>query len=316
MRVVVLVFVILLLTSGEISAGVTKYILKGGKTVLKEKKVEEVLSFIKKINLKSEGKLFNKRFIFLKRIDRNSFVFSSKLIFKSLRSAFDKGSFTEKTFRLGGKDIKIYLPNSLVNLNKVLSKSQLHREVFLRLPDVGRVRAKHIDNIVGKINESIMVKFFKSSGWERIEGEIGRNGIDGLFVKRDKHGNIIDVLIAEAKYNKSQLTNTNCGKQMSKVWLLCKIQELQKEYPNSKEYRQIEKFIKDDIYRAVVWNMTIKDNRMILSLKKIQSKGNRDVSLSVESIREIDLLSPKNSFEKRMTSLYESELKKVGVIYK
>lgn len=316
MGIIVLVFTILLFTSGESFAGVTKYVLKGGEAVLKEKKVERVMSFIRKNSLKSEGKLFNKRFELLKRIDKNHFIFNSKLIFKSLRSAFDRGSFTEKTFRLGGKDVKVYFPNSLVNLNKVLSKSQLHREVFLRLSNVGMVKAKHIDNIVGKINESIMVKFFKSSGWERIEGEIGRNGIDGLFVKRDKHGNIVDVLIAEAKYNKSQLANTNCGKQMSKAWLLCKIQELQKEYPNSKEYRQIEKFIKNDIYRAVVWNMTIKDNRMILSLKKIQSKGNRNVSLSVESIREIDLLSPKNSFEKRMASLYKSELKKVGVIYK
>jgi len=59
--------------------------------------------------------------------------------------------------------------------------------------------------IQGKLNiingasaECVMNQFYTNTGWIQIEGEIGRNGIDGLYYKK-KHGIIKEVLVAESK---------------------------------------------------------------------------------------------------------------------
>lgn len=49
-----------------------------------------------------------------------------------------------------------------------------------------------------------MHKFYTNSGWIKIEGEVGRNGIDGLYYQK-KNGVIREVLVAESKWNKSRL---------------------------------------------------------------------------------------------------------------
>ena len=81
-----------------------------------------------------------------------------------------------------------------------------------------------------------MDEYFKKSGWEKIQGEVGVNGIDGLYVKRDKDGNITNVLMSESKYNTSQLGDTKDGKQMSKDWIIKKLDNLEKAYPDNQDY--------------------------------------------------------------------------------
>jgi hypothetical protein len=208
-------------------------------------------------------------------------------------------------------------PNcDLEEFSSIASKSQLHRQVILGNPALG---LSEVNKKVGKINEYIMSKYFESTGWERIEGEVGVNGIDGLFVKRDKYGNIKEVLFVESKYNKSKLGNTECGKQMSKAWLLCKVQDLQKKYPDSKEYHQIEKFIENDSYRARLWNMTVEDNKIQISLKKVHNKGERNVSLyelkggektkvNFEENQIIDIENPLNPFQRKVIDWYKEAL--------
>ena len=75
-------------------------------------------------------------------------------------------------------------------------------------------------NIVnGASSECVMHFFYKNSGWQKIEGEIGRNGIDGLYFKK-KNGVIREVLVAESKFNKSRLGRSGKNKaikQMSQV---------------------------------------------------------------------------------------------------
>lgn len=72
--------------------------------------------------------------------------------------------------------------------------------------------------IKSNASEQLMDEYFKKSGWEKLK--VGVNGIDGLYVKRDKDGNITNVLMSESKYNTSQLGDTKDGKQMSKDWIL------------------------------------------------------------------------------------------------
>lgn len=67
-------------------------------------------------------------------------------------------------------------------------------------------------NIVnGYSAECVMHKFYTSSGWTKIEGEVGRNGIDGLYCKK-KNGTIHEVLVAESKWNKSRLGKSGKNK--------------------------------------------------------------------------------------------------------
>ena len=66
-------------------------------------------------------------------------------------------------------------------------------------------------NIVnGYSSECLMHEFYTSTGWKQIEGEIGRNGIDGLYYKT-KNGQIREVLVAESKWNTSCKYMTSCN---------------------------------------------------------------------------------------------------------
>ncbi len=72
--------------------------------------------------------------------------------------------------------------------------------------------------INGTSAECMMDAFFLyNSNWQKIEGENGTHGIDGLYIKT-YHDNITDVLVAESKWNTSRLGSTKKGtiKQMSK----------------------------------------------------------------------------------------------------
>lgn len=89
-----------------------------------------------------------------------------------------------------------------------------------------------------------MHKFYTNTGWEQIEGEVGRNGIDGLYLKR-KQGVIREVLVAESKWNKSRLGRSGENKlvkQMSQEWVLGTMERLQK-YKPLPEYEQVQQLI-------------------------------------------------------------------------
>ena len=67
-------------------------------------------------------------------------------------------------------------------------------------------------NIVnGYSTECVKHNFYTSAGWIQIEGEIGRNGIDGLYYKK-KNGVIREVLVAESKWSKSKLGRSGINK--------------------------------------------------------------------------------------------------------
>jgi len=105
----------------------------------------------------------------------------------------------------------------------------------------------------GNIPENLMHDYFKKSGWIQLKGEVGNNGIDGLYIKK-KDGVISEVLFSESKYNTSQLVRTKDGsRQMSKQWLLNKlnndlIKDAQKkgDIKALKEYQQILKHVQHD----------------------------------------------------------------------
>jgi hypothetical protein len=206
----------------------------------------------------------------------------------------------------------------LDNFIDIANKSQLHKEIItkhlhLNLPQVNQK--------VGKLTENVMDKYFQNSGWTKIEGEIGRNGIDGLYVKIDKNKNIRDVLIVESKFNKSQLSTTNYGIQMSKEWALKKIQNLNKKHPNEKCYEQIENYINKDIYRARLWSLNVQDTTMSISLQKVVSKNDRVMitplrggekgKINYSGNETISMENPTNDFQKKVIEWYNHELDQI-----
>jgi hypothetical protein len=176
----------------------------------------------------------------------------------------------------------------------------------------------NINKIKGNISENLMDVYFKKSGWSKLEGEIGANGIDGLYVKKDKDGNIADVLVVESKYNTSQLGDTKDGKQMSKDWIIKKLDNLEKAYPDNQDYSQIKTLVNDDKYRARLWQMNEVDNKLQISLKKIDSSGN-EVSMSklsgnenykINKVPDIHLKNPDGVYQKQIADAYNKIVEK------
>jgi hypothetical protein len=165
-------------------------------------------------------------------------------------------------------------------------------------------------NIVnGYSSECMMHEFYTSTGWKQIEGEIGRNGIDGLYYKI-KNGQIREVLVAESKWNTSRLGRSGKNrliKQMSQKWILRTMDKLQRHKPLP-EYNTIKRLIENDQYRARLFKVIPKGSDSIqIDIYTLKNKGQHEFDAFVErKLDPINLKSPKNSFEKKMVKAYNS----------
>lgn len=171
------------------------------------------------------------------------------------------------------------------------------------------------DNMIqGRLNivngysaECVMHKFYSNSDWIQIEGEVGRNGIDGLYYKK-KDGVIREVLIAESKWNKSKLSKSGKHKllkQMSQKWVLRTLDRLQK-YQSLPEYSTIKKFVQHDQYRARLFRMFPKGNDEIqIHIFEIKNKGSNSYDIKIlNKLYPIKMTKPKNTFQKGILEAY------------
>lgn len=99
----------------------------------------------------------------------------------------------------------------LDNYLDILKKLDLHKQIISKYPLLGLTQ---VNQKAGKFTESFMSMYFQKSGWKKIDGKVDRNGIDGLFFRKNENG--MRILLAESKYNTSQLIETKSGMQMSK----------------------------------------------------------------------------------------------------
>ncbi|PTB87971.1 hypothetical protein C9925_00855 [cyanobacterium G8-9] len=165
-------------------------------------------------------------------------------------------------------------------------------------------------NIVnGASAECVMHQFYTKSGWVQVEGEIGRNGIDGLYYKK-KNGVIKDVLVAESKWNTSRLGRSGKNKavkQMSQEWVLRTMNKLIRKMP-SDTYTTLKRFIENNQYRARLFRLKPKSNNTIqISIYKIKNKGLKAFDeIKERELPPIVITAPKNSFEKRIVEAYNS----------
>lgn len=196
----------------------------------------------------------------------------------------------------------------------IAGRSELHAEVLLRRPDLNLTQA---NQAVGSISEQVMIRHFEESGWTRIEGQIGRTGIDGLFIKR-RGDAVQEVLIVESKYNTGTLQPTDHGLQMSRDWALRKLTELRGKHPDNPTYPQIATYIQQGFYRARLWNMKVDNGVMKIDLQRVHSKGS-DVDLLDDPgtriavpPKIIRLSAPENDFERALVRQYRQALEKLA----
>jgi hypothetical protein len=197
---------------------------------------------------------------------------------------------------------------------KTMQTSPLHAQVALRNPGLDAVQVNHQ---VGQISENLMTRYFGAGKWEQMEGQIGRTGIDGLFVFR-KDGVIRDLLVVESKYNGSLLGETNHGTQMSKDWILRKLVELQSRYPENPDYSVLERLVSADAYRAILWQLEVKADELQVALRRMHSKDSvvvqspllsEEISeFGAKELERIRLRGDRSAFEIQMGNWYEQEL--------
>ena len=152
-----------------------------------------------------------------------------------------------------------------------------------------------------------MHQFYTQSGWVQVEGEIGRQGIDGLYYKK-KNGTIKDVLVAESKWNTSKLGRSGKNKavkQMSQEWVLSAMNKLKRKMP-SQTYTVLKHFIENNQYRARIFKLKPKaKNSIQISIYKIKNKGLKAFNqIKDTQLAPISINAPKGNFENRIIKAY------------
>jgi len=191
--------------------------------------------------------------------------------------------------------------------NVILFLLLIATELFARdIPTDNKIQGR-LNIVNGASAECVMHQFYTQSGWIQVEGEVGRNGIDGLYYKK-KNGVIKDVLVAESKWNTSRLGRSGKNKavkQMSQEWVLRTINKLIKKMP-SKTYTTLKRFIENNQYRARLFRLKPKSNNSIqISIYKIKNKGLKAFDeIKDKQLPPISITSPRNIFEQRMVKAY------------
>lgn len=200
----------------------------------------------------------------------------------------------------------------------------------------GTAHATDMRHVMGDAAEGLMQDYFTQSGWQSLSGQTGRQGIDGLFVKTDANGTIKDILIAESKYNTSQLaSDLKCGgNQMSAAWVQCKLSSLiqdaesKQDHERLNHYRQIEQQVKAGNYRSRLWRVGgMQDGQLRIDLQDISStgtdvntadlKGGAKYKIQYAGNQAIDLANPKDEFQRKIVDGYyrnlDAALEKQGI---
>ena len=186
---------------------------------------------------------------------------------------------------------------------------------IIQLTD-GQIQGK-LNIVNGASAECVMHNFFVTSDWMQIEGEIGRNGIDGLYIKKEDEI-VKEVLVAESKWNSGSLGKSGVNKlikQMSKDWILNTLNKL-RDKNSDMDYKQIEKLVKNDQYRARLFKLIPKEDKLQILLYKLTNKGSNNFEMNkYNTIDNIDINKPKNTFEQILVTSYNDCRKTALVKY-
>lgn len=142
----------------------------------------------------------------------------------------------------------------------------------------------HLDN--GAVAEYISETIYKKNGYSMIDAEVGRSGVDGLFVKRAGDGEIKEVIFSEVKYGSSNLGSIKNGsiQQMSKEWKLKKLDEKIASFPQTKLSAKQKKELKE---LKKIKKMVASDSQKVKShLTRIQNHENGKFSILINELEQ------------------------------
>lgn len=102
----------------------------------------------------------------------------------------------------------------------------------------GRSTPWSLNAFKGTLGEQILERGVTAGLFERARPawvpltphQVGNRGIDALFVKVGRDGNVRGVMIADAKFQGSRLIQTRTGQQMSHAWVRPRLRATAKEY--------------------------------------------------------------------------------------
>lgn len=172
----------------------------------------------------------------------------------------------------------------------------LHANILEMSPEQIKAATSKIN---GNSVEAVMHKIYTQGGYGRVHGEVGSNGIDGLYVKRNANGVITDVLVGEAKYNSARIK----GNQMTHEWVVDRMRKLKSAYPNNPEYGQLLRHMEHGNYRRTLVHMTQEGSKLNLSQMQLGEKEGGLVAKKTQT-RTVDMKAPKNSFEQMVSNTY------------
>jgi hypothetical protein len=76
-----------------------------------------------------------------------------------------------------------------------------------------------------------LTKYLRATGnWQPIRARVGPQGIDGMYLKYNRVGQVTDMIVSEAKYGSSRLGMTKDGIQMGGKWTVSRIRSLSGYY--------------------------------------------------------------------------------------
>ncbi len=184
---------------------------------------------------------------------------------------------------------------------QVMQNLEFREFLFRRAIKTNNVAHSRSLNTKGNLAEVLMDDFYRKDGWEVMDGKRGRNGFDGLYVKRDSRGNISSFIIADAKSGNAKLSMTKCGKQLSSEWNQCNIKKL----------------IKQELGKSPVNSRRITDLEQILEMEKT-GKGRKPRVFSTKIVKTGDrieyVISHLDANEELMSRI-RYDLKKVDGPY-
>ena len=134
------------------------------------------------------------------------------------------------------KQLPLVLPNEITSVG-VASAGAIG--TVLGRADVALCKSIILpSHLKGDVGEGFMGKMFSETrsflgkvGWELVSPRLGRQGIDGIFIRFDANGNPRGLIVAESKYGTGNLNPTKRdGFQLSERWCIKRLKALSRRY--------------------------------------------------------------------------------------
>jgi hypothetical protein len=118
------------------------------------------------------------------------------------------------------------------------SLSVIKHETYVSIHAGPPVTSWDMNSLKGVVTEKamdrgLMTGTFESTHWSvATPDKIGNKGIDGIYFRTDRNGNLKALMVAEAKYGSSKLGKTTAGLQMSRTWTVPRLERTARLYSN------------------------------------------------------------------------------------